>query len=455
MTIAHHGSKIKTNLDLLRFSKLLVFFDLLMLIYMHMSKMLSELLGATEPMFSISLKQLEQASGNPSVDVRLTAEIIGKIQIKTHELGLDPKDTTGKELHMALMAQVEKHEHHLVKQLGGKNPDDVDELMPLLKKAWEDFDTPKSCWVLKHSVAKKMLRDMPPPAIMKHLGYKSIDSMLKSENLGEIYGALRFAEGPEWLNKFDETYKSLTPSDFETRNIEIVVMPKERWMAISENFVHKKRHNITHLKELGVILMLPVSESAHLRGIAIFTLPLLFHYLNEIRLYSAFFKLQQVKPNFGEILVNTLIADPASAAVMAGQNIHWRVIQRYFGKLETEYHPEIFEPHVQPEDLHWRRAEDMLCELAPELEFWRDLDYVGVMHQGRAVTFNLFDCAASYVNNAPYAERAVYHFREALWNEVFVRYMGQKVLETQVLKQLDNNMIAPETLAKTIRGKKL
>ena len=60
-----------------------------------MSKMLSELLGATEPMFSIALKQLEQSSGNPSVDVRITAEIIGKIQIKTQELGLDPKDTTG------------------------------------------------------------------------------------------------------------------------------------------------------------------------------------------------------------------------------------------------------------------------------------------------------------------------------------------------------------------------
>ena len=45
---------------------------------------------------------------------------------------------------------------------------------------------------------------------------------------------------------------------------------------------------------------------------------------------------------------------------MAGSHVHWRVIQRYFGKLENEYHPEIFEPHVQPEDLHWRKAEEAL-----------------------------------------------------------------------------------------------
>lgn len=54
-----------------------------------MSRLISELLGATEPMFSIAVKQLEQVSGKPGVDVRLTAEIIGLVQLKTRELGLD------------------------------------------------------------------------------------------------------------------------------------------------------------------------------------------------------------------------------------------------------------------------------------------------------------------------------------------------------------------------------
>ncbi|MEO8785280.1 MAG: hypothetical protein ABI221_03160 [Candidatus Saccharimonadales bacterium] len=408
--------------------------------------MLSELLGATEPMFALALQQLEADSGAPSVDIRLTAEIMGKVRLKTQELGLDPDDTTGKELYFGLLNLIEKQDEHLVKQIGGKDPGDAMALMPLMRKAWEDVKTNKSCWVLKHSVAKAMLKKMPPKAIMKHLGYRSVDSMLKRENIGEIYGALRFAEDPKWLNAFDATYKKLKPTDFETRQIEIVEMPMDRWGAIAEPFIRHKRHNITHLKELGVILMLPVKPSAGLKGIAIFTLPLLFHYLNEIRLYSAFFKLKQVQPNFGEILANTLIADPPAAAVMAGQTIHWRVIQRYFGKLEDEYHPEIFEPHVQPEDLHWRKAEDLLFEVDPELGFWRDLDYVGVMHAGRPVTLNLLDVAASYVNQAPYAKRAIYHFRDSLWNEIFVRYMGQKNLETQVLQQLDNNMIAPEKL---------
>lgn len=413
-----------------------------------MSRHISELLHATEPMFSIAVQQLEKSSGKPGIDVRLSAEIIGLTHLKIKELGLDPKDTTGKELHAALVAKIKKNDDNLAKQIGGSSTDSPATLIPLMKQAFDEAQVNKKCWVIKKSVAKEFLRKTPPENIMKRLGYKSIDSMLKNENLAEVYGALRFAESADWLNKFNEHYTNLTPSDFEQRDIEVVIMPAERWSDIAEPFVHKKRHNITHLKELGVIMMLPIKLDT-MPGVTITVMSLLFHYLNEIRLYSAFFKLQQVKPNFAEIFINTLIADPASGAVMAGQNIHWRVIQRYFGKLESEYHPEIFEPHVQPEDLHWRKAYEMLYKIDPELEWWRDLDYVGVLHSGRPVTFNLMDVAVDYSNNAPYAERAVYHFREALWNELFERYMGEKVLEQQILKQLDNDMIAPELITAT------
>lgn len=410
-----------------------------------MANLLRDLLDAKEPLFSLSLKQLEEASGKKGIDTKLIGDIIGKTHDATKKLGLDHADTTGPELYHALLAKIKEHDEHLAKAIGGDDAENVQQLLPLIKKAVEAADVPKSCWVLKKSVAKEMLRKSPPPTIMKLLGYRSIDSMLKHENLAEVYGALRFAESGDWLNKFNEQYKDLKPSDFETREIEFVVMPGERWGDIAEHFVEKKRHNITHLKELGVILMLPI-KLRKLPGITITAMPLLFHYINEIRLYSAFFKLEQVKKNFGEIFVNTLIADPGKAAVMAGSHVHWRVIQRYFGKLEKEYHPEIFEPHVQPEDLHWRKAEEALYKIDPELEFWKDMDYVARFEDGRPIPFNLMDVSVGYCTNTPYEKRVIYHFRESLWNEIFMRYLGQKTLEQQVLQQLDNDMIAPENL---------
>lgn len=406
---------------------------------------LRDLLNAKEPLFSHSLKQLEDASHKDGVDVRLIGDIHQKAKTAIRALGLDEHDTTGPELYHALIAKIKDHDEHLAKQIGGSYDERVQDLLPLMKKTAEKVKMPRDCWVLKKSVAKKMLRSMPPKNIMKRLGYRSVDSMLKRERLPEIYGALRFAEDPTWLNTFNGMYKQLKPGDFETRQIEIVIMPQERWGDIAEHFIEKKRHNITHLKELGVILMLPV-KADKLPGITIWVLSLLFHYVNEIRLYSAFFKMQQVKKDFGDILVNTLLADPDMGPIMAGQHIHWRVIQRYFGKLENEPHPEIFEPHVQPEDLHWRRAEEVLYEIDPELKFWKDMDYVALMYNDRPLTFNMMDIAAAYCNERPYAKRDIYHFRESLWNEIFIRYMGKKTLQEQVLRQLSNDMIAPERL---------
>lgn len=418
-----------------------------------MSKYLSELLGATEPMFSIALRQLEQASGSQSTDIRLTSEIIGKAYLKKRELGLDPVDTTGEELYYALLALVKKHDEFLAKKLGGDDPSDVHDLLPKIKLLVEKLDLPKKVWVLKKSVARRLIKAMPPKHVMKHLGYKSVDSMIKREPISELFCSLRFAEDPEWLNGFLQKYKKLRPSDFESRDIEIILMDSKKWSGLTRDFVHKKRHNLSHVKELGVVVMLPMPINK-MHGISITVLPLLLHYFNEIRLYSSFFKLQQVKPDFGDILVKTLIADPDKHAVIAGQNIHWRVIQRYFGKLEKEYHPEIFEPHVQPEDLHWRKAEEVLFRIEPALHFWHDLDYVAVPQGDRPITFNLMDMAISYVNALPYSDRAIYHFRESLWNEIFIRYMGQKVLENQILKQLDNQSIAPESLV-LVAGREL
>ena len=410
-----------------------------------MSKYLSQILDAEEPLFTKSLQQLEEASGNKSKDVELTAEIIEKFNDRLKKLGLDPKDSTGREIYAALINLAKEHDEHLAKQIGVKDANNVEEVVPLALKAIKKVDMPKECWVLKNSVAKEFLRKSPPEKIMEKLGYTSVDSMLKRENLYEIYGALRFAESGEWLNEFNENYKSLTPSDFETREIEIVQMPESRWGDIAEKFVKKKRHLNTHLKELGVVLILPSKEKT-MPGITTKILSLTFHYFNEIRLYSAFFKMQQVKKNFGEIFVDTLIADPSEAALMAGNNIHWRVIQRYFGKIKDEYHPEIFQPHVQPEDLHWRKAEELMYQLAPELEFWKDLDYVAKDFDGRPLTMNFMDISLSYSNKIPYEERYYYHFSEALWNEIFIRYMGSDTLKEQVLKQLDNDLIEPENI---------
>lgn len=407
--------------------------------------LLDSLLKAKDPLFSLALRQLEAETGKAGVDTALTGEVLALAYKRAAKLGLR-SDFNGKELYYSLIHRAKADDEALAHSIGGHDPTNISEMMPLIVAAARKVDVPRGGWFIKKTVAKRFLRAMPPPNTMARLGYKNVDTMLTHENLFEIYGALRFAEDPKWLDKYLTQYKSLSFKDFEHREVQIIEYDANKWGDIAADFIHKKLHNITHLKELGVVMAMPTGDLKFMPGVTLKALPLMIHYLNEIRLYSAYFKLVSVKKNFGEILVTTLIADTPKVHIMVNKEVHWRVIQRYFGKLPNERHPEIFEPHVQPEDLHWRKAEDVLYKIEPRLKFWRGLDYVALDLKGEIVSFNLMDVSLSYSNQLSYKKRYLYHFRESLWNEIFMRYMGQGVLEEQILKQLDNELIAPEKL---------
>jgi hypothetical protein len=398
-----------------------------------MSRLLSELLAAEEPMFTMAIQQLEQVSGNTSVDVRLTAEIVGKVHMKIRALGLDPSDTTGPELYRALVNLLKQHDEFLARRIGIEDPHDADEVLRRIAEAVPALNIPRKAWVMKPAVAKRLIKQTPPKRVMKQLGYRSIDSMIKREPVHELYAAMRFLETKEWLDKFIDKYNALKPSDFENRQIELVRMGVDKWGESAMDFVHTNRQNITHLKELGIIALLPLPIK-RMSGLTIVTLPLILHYINEIRVYATFFKSQQTRSDFAKIIIETLVADPGKHVSVAGHHIHWRVIHRHLGSKDATI-ADLFEPHVEPDDLIWRKAEETLFRLEPALHFWFDMEYVGVEFDGRPISFNLMDVAISYVNNLPYGSQAVHHMRQNIWNEIYLRYVREQAIERQVARQ--------------------
>lgn len=406
---------------------------------------IAQLLHAKQPLFDMALKQLEERTGKKGVDAALAAELSTKAAQAMKKMNLSA-DSSGPELYDGLIWTIGQHDQHICQKLGAKSASDVAEIVPLVIEAVGRIDMPRNCFALKHIKAIELMGKKPPLNLMKHLGYSDFKTMIAQENLAELFIAIRFTEGPEWLDEFNTVYKDLKGTDFESRPIELVHFDHKKWGNIADHFIEKKKHINTHSKEMGVVAIL-APEHEQMRGIAIKVLTVTLHYYNEVRLYSSFFKLLKDKKNFGELVTETLIADTPDLPLIEGQHIHWEVIQRYYGKIgEADKHPEIFEPHLQPEDLHWRAAEAILYKIDPELNFWKDMDYVGVIKNGDALTFNIMDVALSYANEVPYGQRLLYHFTEALWNEVFARYVGQDVLKQQLLEKLDNAMVKPEEL---------
>ncbi len=410
-----------------------------------MSRVLSHLLAATEPHFSRAISDLEEATGRKSVDVALTATIVSTVHRKMRELGLDPTDTTGQELYHCLQALVAKHDAFLSKAIGTDAQASASEQLQAIANCANSVDIPRATWAIKHSVLKRLAKANPPKKVMKVLGYRSIDSMLKREPIEELLAAGRCLESATWNKKLVSSYKKLTPGDFETRAIQVVLLSDSRWGKAFDTYIAQSKQNIGHLKEAGIIVILPLPVH-HLRGAVITILPLVLHYINEIRMYSTFFKMQQVRPDFGQVVVDALLHDNTSTVKFAGQDVHWRIIQRHFGGQDPERHPELFEPHVQPDDFHWRKAESVLYWLEPALQFWEELDYVAALFGQQIVSLSLLDNAVSYCNGLDYGQQFTGHFQASLWNEIYQQYIGREQFEHQVLEQLNEQVLRPEGL---------
>jgi hypothetical protein len=405
-----------------------------------MTRFLSQALGALEPAFSQGIQQLERAAGAPGADIRLTAETVQRTRTKIAQLGLDPADTNGPEFYQALTQRLKQDEAIARQALDQTANAGADDIVTAAYQFVTKQEIYKNCFALKPSVARRLLKKKPPKLVMKSLGYRSLDSMLKQEQAANIYAAAAICESAAWHKSLRDQYSKLTPSDFETRSVTLTHPKTKHWQELADNFVDESKHNILTFPELGSIVILPVRND--IDGLAIITLLMLTEEINRLRTYSSYVKLQQVKPNFGTLVQNSLQSENNPAAQLAGQAVSWKVIQRYYARYNEAYHPEIFEPHVQPEDLQWGSGEDLLAKLDDRLQFWQGSETLGLLDttDGAIVSCNALDVALSCCNKLPYISRVVHFVRDNLWHELMMRYLHQENLENAVRQQLAGNL---------------
>jgi len=322
----------------------------------------------------------------------------------------------------------------------------------------------KPLWVLKYEKALEILLKNPPPNMLKAFGYKDIKELLEKEDLKEVFSALRFIESNEWMHKtFDRAYNNLKLKDFEERRVDLLVL-SGKWLDIAEKFVKKKYHNVSHLKELGIIFVIPLKIDTPGETIRLFTLVL--HYLHEIAFYNRLFKKYAKGKNFSKRIISLLRGDVIEKSkiknlpqplptILSRKRIisqkskimNWLIIQRYLAK-EDENDKRLFIPHVNSEAIHWRKAENDISrlserfgELELELNFWAKLDFVGDYFDGNLVSFDLIDNIISLARDEK-TSKYLYHHQEALWNKIFIEYIGEKKMEEIMVDNFEKGYIS-------------
>lgn len=403
-----------------------------------MTRFLSESLQAPEPYFRLNLRRLELAHGNPSHDIQLSQEVQTETKTKLQQLGLDPRDTTPKELYLSLNARLKADDARLIKRLRIRAATHVSaeaDVVAGMAHALEQLPINRSCYGLKAAAFKRLVKAKPPKKAMKSLGYRSLESMLKHEPMAAVLAAGIICEPASWRLQLTDRYKKLVPRDFENRQLAVVHPNNRYWRALAKRSVAEHKHNLMAFPELGAILLLPLPPTAP-AGAVTASLALALHALNVVRSNSTYLKLCQVRPDFGVVVQTIAAAEPQLQARLLDKPVLWQLVQRYYARLQEHFREELFEPHIKLQDLSWHGVEQAMSLIEPSLHFWQNSAHLGMLDNQKPVSLNIVDAALNVCNGLNFEQRLHGYFQESLWHELLVRYLKPSTVEQTVLAEL-------------------
>lgn len=360
-----------------------------------------------------------------------------RLQIKEIE-----KTISAEEVYDALVNKIKEDDLELFKALNKPSfliPEDIDLVLSKIRELLPAFKG----FFLKKDKAVELLRRQPPLKVISYLNYKSVDELIDREDVFEIFAALRLFEDNAWMNNvFAKEFLTLTPDDFEKREI-VMKSLGPKWIGTTQAFLKSKHQNISHLKELGQIFVVPIGSGSVGEIIRMFSLAL--HYFYEVQFYSELFEDFSKDPStFAKNLVSSIKIDIIDQRLSESERMQWLVLPRYLAKYD-ENDWRLFEPHISPEALFWKKAENALLginnilkDVYVDFSFWQDLDWVGDYFKTSTgidvlVSFNLVDTSMSLLKERELT-KYLYHHQEALWNKIFTEYFGEEKLE-QLIKE--------------------
>lgn len=381
-------------------------------------------------MFSIDLARLEKLAGNPGIDAKLTAEIIQMARLKESSLGLDPSDTTGRELYAALQSKVRDDDDAIHAYLG--HPASSDEAAKKIYEAVMGIVGSPSIWCVKSTVIKNIFKKNPPKRVMKAFKFQSVDSLIKRMDMPEAVFAARILESKTWWVKQKKLLESLGSKDFEESKLKVIYLSDSRWLGIMAEWEARKGHCVITGIECGAVgFLLNGGEVQYMTN-----LPILLHACNEILLHGSYLKLHYVNPTIGMALVHAVDDGTMIHSNISGVAFHWRDIQRYFGIVSDDR--DVSYAHLDTADLGWIHTEAKLSLLIPELAFWVGSDFVGVVYgDDKIISMNIHDMAMSVRKSLSYKNMLHFKLERSLKSELMARYLHIPLTRAIVIKQFD------------------
>lgn len=395
-----------------------------------MSKLLAQLLGASGRDFQTFIDRLEKACLNPGVDIRLSAEVNSKTREKIRELGLDPADTAPKELYFALQTRLKKDDNELAATLkiGGKSPTQI---MRLLANQAEQLSRRELVLCITSSGAKRILQAVPPRKTLRALKLRSLDAVLKREDVRVLYALATKIEDPSWQSQAHARMKRLPAKDIAWQSAAVACMPEAWYEKITKT--HELRGLMLTCSEAGTVIMLPVLKKIPEGGVVL-TLGLMLQATQRLAIESMPYRQQIFMQSYHNILPEIAHQQQPELPSLHGIKPTWQAVYELVAR--GHMNRELPEAEFLLDDFSWATTEMKIASLLPSFDFWVDSHYLAVAGENIVVPLHVLDIARSVVVKAAYGAHTNTHLEQSLWNELHLRYLQQENLLRALQKQL-------------------
>ena len=395
-----------------------------------MSRLLVQLLGEDERAFRSLIDRLEKASLNPSIDIRLSAEIVSKTHEKIRLLGLDAKDTTPKELFYALKAKLSIDDDKLKSSLkvDGKS---ADQFVKILAKTCTKLSKQERTLAMTTAGTKRVLVAVPPRKTLRLLKLRSIESVLKREDPKLVYAIASLIEDSSWRSQVHAKMKRLQSKDIEWQSVKVLPL-NSAWLEKLSGKINVQDLQITS-PEVGAVILLPVIDK-YLEGITTYYLVSILQASRQLAIDSMPYRHLGFMQGYHNILLEIAHGKQSPLDSIHGLTPSWRAVHETLarGKISDATQ----EAELVLNDLDWLSTEKKLESLVPDMNFWEGSHYLALKSESTAVSLHILDVARAVVLKSEYNEHTSSHFEGSLWNELQIRYLSHEVIAKSLLEQL-------------------
>lgn len=385
-----------------------------------MSKRLSTILQQPEEIVDGLINKLENLSGFVSHDLRFESQARAKVSEKAGQLGLDPADTTEQELYWGMMHKFETA-NTMFENAYFSDVTTPEDRLNVVARLAENAVNAEKVWAVKPSAVKRILRKHPPKQLMKQLGYRSLESLLKHEDTHTVLVVAQQTASGHWNDVVNSALGKLPATDYEETPLRAVTLG-EKW---TKSIV--RLPVISSSSQAGQVVLSPNQKLASVAVLSMYVL--VAQALESVRLACVASRLPK--------LAN---ADHPYVASIGGAAITWNSLLFHLGKNHFLNHPEILEPYILPEHMEASSLVERICAAHPVLNFWSDSECLVQGHGANQVSCNIVDVAANYASHSDIGKNTTKAGRSSYWNHLLHKYMQHPAVFDKIITDIENTL---------------